>query len=408
MRAEISFVNLLIVAAVAVGAPLLLGFLPRLRLPSVVVEIVAGIILGPSVLGLVEVDLPVQVLAVLGLAFLLFLAGLEIDLRRLQGRALRTAGLGYLLTIAIGLVIGAALVALGWTNSALLIAVALSATSLGLVVSVLKDTGQEETAVGQTIIAGATVADFAAIVLLTLYFSMSGRGAGGTLVLLGVFAGLVILLGLALSRVDRSMHLGAVLLRLQDSTAEIRVRMSILLLVGFVALAMRFGLEAILGAFLAGALVSAIDRDSASHPHFRVKLDAIGYGFFVPVFFVSSGIALDLRGLIAEPSALLRVPVFLLALLLVRGLPAFLYLRTLGRSATVAAALLQATSLPFLMTAATIGMQTGFISPPTGAALVCAGLLSVMIFPALAVSRLPKQVAQQGVRDSMRMHSEAM
>jgi Kef-type K+ transport system membrane component KefB len=408
MRAGISFVNLLIVAAVAVGAPLLLGFLPRLRLPSVVVEIVAGIILGPSVLGLVEVDLPVQVLVVLGLAFLLFLAGLEIDLRRLQGRALRTAGLGYLLTIAIGLVIGAALVALGWTNSALLIAVALSATSLGLVVSVLKDTGQEETAVGQTIIAGATVADFAAIVLLTLFFSMSGRGAGGTLVLLGVFAGLVILLGVALSRVGRSMHLGGVLLRLQDSTAEIRVRMSILLLVGFVALAMRFGLEAILGAFLAGALVSAIDRDFASHPHFRVKLDAIGYGFFVPVFFVASGIALDLRGLIAEPSALLRLPVFLLALLLVRGLPAFLYLRTLGRSATVAAALLQATSLPFLVTAATIGMQTGFISPPTGAALVCAGLLSVMIFPALAVSRLPKQVAQQGVRDSMRMHSEAM
>ncbi len=123
---------------------------------------------------------------------------------------------------------------------------------------------------------------------------------------------------------------------------------------------------------------------------------------------MSSGVALDLRGLIAEPSALLRVPVFLLALLLVRGLPAFLYLGTLGRSATVAAALLQATSLPFLVTAATIGMQTGFISPTTGAALVCAGLLSVMIFPALAVSRLPKQVEQQDVRDSMRMHSEAM
>jgi hypothetical protein len=104
----------------------------------------------------------------------------------------------------------------------------------------------------------------------------------------------------------------------------------------------------------------------------------------------------------------LRVLVFLLALLLVRGLPAFLYLRSLGRSATVAAALLQATSLPFLVTAATIGMQTGFISPMTGAALVCAGLLSVMIFPALAVSRLPKQVEQQDVRDSMRMHSEAM
>ena len=405
---ELSFVNLLIVVVVSVAAPLLLGYFPRLRLPSVVVEIVAGIVLGPSVLGLVVIDPPVQVLAVLGLAFLLFLAGLEIDLRRLRGPALRMAGFGYLLTIGLGLGVGAALSAFGWSSSALLIAIALSATSLGLVIAVLKDTGQENTQVGQTIIAGATVADFAAIVLLTLFFSMSGRGAGGTLVLLGIFAGLVTLLGLALGRVGRFMHLGGVLLRLQDSTAEIRVRMSILLLVGFVALVMRFGLEAILGAFLAGALVSAIDRDSASHPNFRTKLDAIGYGFLVPVFFVSSGVALDLRGLIAEPSALLRVPVFLIALLLVRGVPALLYYRSLGRSATLAAALLQATSLPFLVTAATIGMQTDFIAPTTGAALVCAGLLSVMIFPALAGSQFPHRVEAAGVQDAVAMHSEAM
>lgn len=134
---------------------------------------------------------------------------------------------------------------------------------------------------------------------------------------------------------------------------------------------------------------------------------SFGYGFLVPVFFVASGVSLDLRGLIAEPSALLRVPAFLIALLLVRGLPALLYLGSLGRSATVAAALLQATSLPFLVTAATIGMQTGFISPTTGAALVCAGLLSVMIFPALAVSRLPKG-DKADARQRVPMHSEAM
>jgi Kef-type K+ transport system membrane component KefB len=250
--------------------------------------------------------------------------------------------------------------------------------------------------------------DFSAIVLLTLFFSMSGRGAGATLVLLAVFAGLVVLLGLVLSRAGRSMHLGGVLLRLQDSTAEIRVRMSMLLLIGFVALAMRFGLEAILGAFLAGALVSFIDRDSSSHPHFRTKLDAIGYGFLVPVFFVASGVNLDLRGLITEPSALLRVPVFLVALLLVRGLPALLYIRSLGWSTTVAAGLLQATSLPFLVTVATIGMQTGIISATTGAALVCAGLLSVMIFPALAVSRLPERAGPAADRLHTSQHSEAM
>jgi Kef-type K+ transport system membrane component KefB len=279
---EISFVNLLVVAAVAVLAPLLLGFMPRLGLPAVVVEIVAGVILGPSVLGWVEADLPVEVLAVLGLAFLLFLAGLEIDLRSLRGGTLRAAGFGYVVTLVLGLAVGAGLAAVDWTDSALLVAIALSATSLGLVVAVLKDAGQEHSAVGQAAIAGGTVADFAAIVLLTLFFSGSGRGAGSTLVLLFVFAGLVVVVGLVLSRAGRSMQLETVLVRLQDTTAEIRVRLSVLLLVGFVALAESFGLETILGAFLAGALVGLLDRDTSSHPQFRTKLEAIGYGFLIP------------------------------------------------------------------------------------------------------------------------------
>ncbi|HYO17124.1 MAG TPA: cation:proton antiporter, partial [Dermatophilaceae bacterium] len=191
-----------------------------------------------------------------------------------------------------------------------------------------------------------------------------------------------------LTRAGRSMHLGSVLVRLQDTTAEIRVRFAVLLLIAFVALAEQFGLETILGAFLAGAVVSLIDRDSSTHPHFRIKLEAIGYGFLIPVFFVTSGVRLDLTGLFAQPSALLRVPVFLLALLLVRGLPALLYLKTVGRRQTIAAGLLQATSLPFIVTASSIGVVVGKITPVTSAALVCAGLLSVLIFPALALSRL--------------------
>ena len=148
--------------------------------------------------------------------------------------------------------------------------------------------------------------------------------------LLAIFAGLVGIVCLLLTQVGRSMRLGTVLVRLQDTTAEIRVRMSVALLIGFVALAERFGLETILGAFLAGAVVSLLDRDSATHPHFRIKLEAIGYGFLVPVFFVARGVQLDLHGLFAEPSALLRVPVFLPALLMVRGLPALLYYPTLA------------------------------------------------------------------------------
>jgi Kef-type K+ transport system membrane component KefB len=385
---DVSFTNLFIVCLVAAGAPLLLGLAPRVRLPSVILEIVAGIVLGPSVLGWVRVDLPVQILGLIGLAFLLFLSGLEIDPRRLRGRLLRLALLGYVITLALGMPIGFGLHGAGWVQSPLLLAIALSATSLGLVVPVLKDARQSDSEVGQTAIVAATVADFAAILLLSLFFSASGGSTGGRIVLLVAFAVLVGVTGIVVSRAGRSMRIGDALLRLQDTTAEIRVRFAVVLLVAFTALAERFGLESILGAFLAGVVISVVDRDSSSHPHFRTKLEAIGFGFLVPVFFVSSGIRLDLKGLLDNPSALLRVPVFLAALLVVRGVPALLNARAQGHRNAVATGLLQATSLPFIVTATQIGVQLGKISPVTGAALVFAGLLSVLLFPVAALSLL--------------------
>jgi len=385
---DVSFLNLFIVCLIAAAAPLALGFAPRLRLPSVILEIVAGIVLGPSVLGWVKIDLPVQILALIGLAFLLFLSGLEIDAHRLRGRLLRLALLGYLITLALGVPIGLGFHAIGWVRSPLLLAIALSATSLGLIEPVLKDARQSDGEVGQTAIVAATVADFSAILLLSLFFSASGGSTGSRLVLVIAFAVLVGITGLVVSRAGRSMRLGAVLLRLQDTTAEIRVRFAVVLLIAFTALAERFGLESILGAFLAGVVVSIVDRDSASHPRFRTKLEAIGFGFLIPVFFISSGIRLDLKGLLDNPSALLRVPIFLLALLLVRGIPALLYVRGLGRRSAIAAGLLQATSLPFIVTATQIGVQLGRISPVTAAALVFAGLLSVLIFPVTALTLL--------------------
>jgi len=385
---ETSFTNLFVICLVAAAAPLLLGFFPRIRIPSVIVEIVLGIVLGPSVLAWVEVDVPVQILALIGLAFLLFLAGLEIDPARLRGRLLKVALVGYLVTLALGIPLGFGLHAIGWVRSPLLIAIALSATSLGLVVPVLKDARQSDSEVGQAAIVAATVADFAAILLLSLFFSASGGGTGSRVVLIVAFAVLVLVTAVVVSRAGRSMRLGGILVRLQDTTAEIRVRFAVVLLIAFTALAERFGLESILGAFLAGVVVSVVDRDAGSHPNFRTKLDAIGYGFLIPVFFISSGIRLDLKGLLDHPSALLRVPVFLAALLVLRGVPALLSLRAVGRRATVATALLQATSLPFIVTATQIGVQLGRITPVTGAALVFAGLLSVLLFPAVALSVL--------------------
>ena len=385
---DVSFTNLLVVMAVAVLAPLIVGYLPRLRVPAVVLEIIGGIIIGPSVLGWVHVDLPVSILALFGLAFLLFLAGLEIDVHRLRGRLLRYAVLSYLVSLVLAYGAGASFTAIGWVSQPLLLAIVLSSTALGLVVPVLKDARQLHSEIGQTALAAAGVADFSAIVLLSLFFSSSGGSTGSRVVVLGAFAGLVAVTGLVVSGVARSMRLGQVLVRLQDTTAEIRVRFAVLLLVAFTALAERFGLESILGAFLAGAIVGLVDRDSASHPNFRVKLEAIGYGFLVPVFFVASGIRLDLTGLLHSPSALVRVPVFLLALLVVRGLPALLRLRANGPKPTLALGLLQATSLPFIVAATQIGVALGKITPVTAAALVCAGLLSVLIFPVLALANL--------------------
>ncbi len=385
---DVRFENLLLISVVAVLAPLAIGYAPRLRIPAVVLEIVAGVIVGPSVLGWVHVDLPVQILALIGLAFLLFLSGLEIDLRQLGGVTLRKSVLGYLTTLVLGVGVGLAFSAAGVVKSPLLFAITLSATSLGLVIPVLKDAQQLDSAVGRAAVSAATVADFSAIVLLSLLFSSSGGSPGAKVVLLVAFAVLAAVTAVVVSRAGRSMSLGVVLDRLQDTTAQIRVRLAVLLLIAFVALAERFGLESILGAFMAGAVVALLDRDSASHPNFRLKLEAIGFGFLVPVFFISSGVRLDLRGLVDQPSEALLVPLFLLALLVVRGVPALWFTSVLGRRQTVAVALLQATSLPFIVTASQIGVLTGRVSSINATALVCAGLLSVLVFPSAALGIL--------------------
>jgi Kef-type K+ transport system membrane component KefB len=176
---------------------------------------------------------------------------------------------------------------------------------------------------------------------------------------------------------------------LADTTAQIRIRFAVLLLVAFVALAQGLGFEAILGAFLAGAVLRLVDRDAAiTHPLTQAKLDAIGYGFVVPVFFVTSGIRFDASALFASASTIVQVPLFLLALVLVRGVPAVLYRARLGTRRTIAAAFLQATSLPFIVAAVAIGERLHALMPATGAALVAAGLVSVLFFPAIALGLL--------------------
>jgi len=409
---EVSFTGVLVVVLIAAAAPLLLGLAPRFRIPSVVLEIVAGIVVGPSGLKWVKVDLPISILALMGLAFLLFLSGLEIDLERLRGGLIRLAGVGWLISIALAIGAGELLHSVGWTRSPLLVATALSATSLGLVVPVLKDARQSDGQLGQLVIGAASVADFGAILLLSLFFSThKGTGTGTKLILLGALAIAALLITSTATRLGRTMRLHSALIRLQDTTAEIRVRLSIVLLIAFVALAEKIGVETILGAFVAGVMLGYIDRDGMSHPQFRAKLDAIGYGFLVPVFFITSGLRFDLKALLHSPSAFLRIPVFLLLLLLIRALPAMLYRPAVGKRGAIVAGLLQATSLPLIVTATQIGLTLGTISPVTAAALVAAGLLSVVIFPPLALGLLrgmsPSESVQSQSKPLLRPTSTA-
>jgi Kef-type K+ transport system membrane component KefB len=390
---EVHFTNLLIVTAVAFTAPLVLGFVPRLRLPAVVLEIVAGIVVGPSGLGWVEVDLPVDVLSVIGLAFLLFLAGLEIDPRRLRGRTLRVTAVGFALSFVVGIIAGLGLDAAGFVKDPMFAAIVLVSTSLGVVVPVLKDSDQIGSDFGQLVIAAASIADFGAIILLTLFFSGEASTVTSTkLILLGGFGLTVAALALALIRAEHSMRISKLLVRLQDTTAQIRVRGAFVLLIGFAALAEQLGLETILGAFAAGALLSLIDRDEEmTHPVFRLKLEAAGFGIFIPIFFVTSGVRFDLDALFSSADTVLRVPVFLLALLAVRGLPALLYRGAIGNRQTVVAALLQATSLPFIVAATKIGQDLGVISGASSAAFIAAGLLSVVLFPVIGLGLLRRE-----------------
>lgn len=384
------FDGLIVVAAVGFAAPFLLGLRRRLLLPPVVLEIVAGIVVGPSVLGWVEIDQTIEVVSLLGLAFVLFLAGMEIDVQALGGRVLRLVLAAFAVSCVLGGATGGILAFGGFVQTPLLVAVILSGTALGVLVPILKDSGRLQTTFGQVVIAGGSIADVATIVLLSVLFSRDG-GIGSTLVLLGFLLVLALAVFTVLTGAKRLRVIRADLTRLQDTSAQIRLRGAVVLLIGFAALAEALGLEVILGAFVAGVVVSLVDGPSGGkHSDVRAKVESMGFGLFVPVFFVATGVAFDLDALLADPWSLATIPVFLVALLVVRGLPAVLYRRSLGARESVVAGLMQATSLPIIVAATAIGVELGLMDAAEQAGLIAAGLLSVLIFPATALALLDR------------------
>jgi len=384
----ISFSSLLIVGAVAVAVPLFLGLVPAVKVPAVVLEILGGILVGPTVLGWVHLDVAVRVIADLGLGFLLFMAGFEIDLRRFDRRILTLVSRAFLLSMILALLVAYGLQLGGQVRDGLLVGITLVSTSLGVLVPILHDAGQTETIFGRMIMAAGSLAELAPLVLLSVFFSASSKNPGAELGLLAGFVGLTAVIVVVTQRVRVWGPLREVVHRLENTSSQLRVRLAITFALAFSAVAEHFGLATILGAFLAGVIVRRTDETPASQEEFQGKLEAIGFGFLIPVFFVSTGAGLDITALFHSTRAIILVPVFLVALLLVRGLPALLYVRVVGRTRAIAAGFMQATSLTFIVVATVIGVQTGHQRTSTAAALVVAGLLSVVIYPPVALRML--------------------
>jgi Kef-type K+ transport system membrane component KefB len=385
---------LAIAMAAATAAPILVDLLPVPNVPPIVTEIVAGILIGPQVLDIVRVSAPLEVFSQVGLVFLFFLAGLELSFDSASERHLRIVGIAFAVSLGLALAVALVFDAVDLVGAPTLVAIMLAATSFGIVVAVLKDADQLRTGFGQIVLAGASIADFATVILLSLFFSNQGSGVESTLVLLTLFAGVVASVGLVLAGARGSDRLRAAVGRLQRTSAQVTVRLAFVLLVAFVLMADEFGLEVVLGAFLAGAILSLLDRDNAVESSgLQAKLEGIGFGIFIPIFFVVSGVRLDLESLFSSIDTVVLVPATVVALLVVRGIPALLYRPFVDRRQAVAAGLMQATSLSFLVAASQIGVELGKLDEADAAGLVAGGVLSVLFFPALALGVLGRDHA---------------
>lgn len=386
----ISFDGVLVIGLVAVAVPAICGWWPGLPVPGAVLEVIAGIVIGPSVLGWVHVDAAVQVLSDLGLGMLLFLAGLEIDVQRLRGPLGRVAGAAFAVSAVLGLLCAIGLGLAGLASQPLFLAIVLISTSTGLLLPLLKDAGEESTQFGQLVMTAAALAEVVPILLLSLLFSAASKTSAQRIASLAIFLLLLVTVGLALGRVRRLEGLERLLNRLDDQSAQLRVRAALTLALGFGVLAYRFGFASILGAFAAGLLVRMIDiTGHTPHPQFEIKLQGIGFGFLIPIFFIVSGIHFDLHALVHKPKVLLLVPVFAVLFLLTRGVPTWAFFRTiLSKAETSALAILASTGLPLIVVITTIGVDEHKMKPQNASALVAAGMLSVLVFPILGLRPL--------------------
>ena len=377
MDLQQGLIDLVIVSLVAALTPLIVGLLARTRVPQVVVLILGGILVGPQGFGWAE-PRTVELISNLGLGFLFLLAGYELELRLFRQRAGALAMAAWLVTVVVAVAVTVLLAAVGFVQAFVPIAIGLTTTALGTLLPILRENQLLGGRFGELIMAAGAVGEFLPILAIAVFLSVNGAFSG---LLSLLFIAAVALALTFLPRLVRHQRLRGIIAAGQHSTSQTTLRWTIFLLLALLLVAADFGLDVVLGAFLAGVVlrrwapldVKALDA----------KLDAVGYGFFIPVFFVSSGMSLDLRSIVESP---LRLIVFFLLLLLVRGLPALLlYRRLLPVRGRVQMTLLTATALPLLVALSHIGLKTGTMLPENAAALVGAGVLSVIVFPAIAI-----------------------
>jgi Kef-type K+ transport system membrane component KefB len=370
--------SIVIIAAAAVVAPLLAEGLRRWRIPSVLFELLLGILIGPAVLGWVEVDEFIKGLSEFGLAILFFMAGYEIDFKRLKGAPLNRGVGGWIVSLVLGLGLGAVLALEGFVLSSLLVGLALTTTAIGTLLPMLRDRGLLETRFGGFMTAAGAVGEFGPILAITILLSASSPLTEALLLVL--FAVLAVAVAAMATR-PQPPALVEMLQRHLSTSTQLPVRIIILLIVGLVVVATDLGLDNLLGAFAAG-MIARLALSPEQTTALTPRLEAIGFGFLIPIFFIVSGVNFDLDALTSSPTTMLKVPLFLVLMLLVRGLPALVvYKGLLSVRQRVALALLQATALPLLVVITEIGLSTDRMTTSNAAALVGAGMLSVLVLP---------------------------
>jgi Kef-type K+ transport system membrane component KefB len=381
--------SLLVIAAIAAATPLLVGLL-RLPVAEVVLMLGFGVLFGPEVLGWIELDASIDLLAELGLAFLFFAAGLELEKRAVQGRSGKLALTGWLVSVALALVAAGILERLGIIADFLGVAICLTSTALGTLLPILSDKGLVKTPFGNYFMGAGAIGEFGPVLAISLLLSTKSFWMALLSVLLFGAVAFVFAKAPTLLRTNRVM---AVIERGQETSAQTAVRLTALLLVALLAIAEDFGLDVVLGAFIAGIITKQlVPADEQSG--LQTKVEGIAFGVFIPIFFIVSGARLDISSIVANPSLLL---VFLVLLLIVRGVPQFfLYRRAIPHAKERAGfSLYVATALPIIVAVTSVELASGIMRPSVAAALVGAGALSVLVFPLIAQRLLPKRSDSQ-------------